>query len=59
VFDRVVNYYQDVGIAKFLRQSLVGGVTRSESAEVGERLLEKERELQNVQSISLEVIIQF
>jgi hypothetical protein len=59
VFDRVVNYYQDVGISKFLRRSLVGGVTRGESVEIGERLLEQERKLQNVQTISLEVIIQF
>jgi hypothetical protein len=59
VFDRVINGYQDVGLTKFLRRSLVGGVTRDESVELGERLLEQERRLQNVQTISLEVIIQF
>ena len=59
VFDRVINDYQDVGLTKFLRRSLVGGVTRDESVEIGERLLEQERKLQNVQTISLEVIIQF
>jgi hypothetical protein len=59
IFDPVINDYNDIGRLEVLRRSVAGGVLRGQSAEVGKKLLSLERDLQNVQTIKLEVMILF
>jgi hypothetical protein len=59
VFDATRSDFYDIGRTEVLRQSITGGVRRGESEMIGERLLSLEKQLRDVQTIKLELIIRF
>jgi hypothetical protein len=59
VFDPVINDYNDIGRTRWIRRSVIRGVERGTSTQVGERVYSLERDLQNIQTIKLEVIVLF
>jgi hypothetical protein len=55
----VINDYNDIGRTRWIRRSVIRGVERGTSTQVGERVYSLERDLQNIQTIKLEVIVLF
>ncbi len=57
VFDPVISDYADIGREEFLRGALDGGYARSRSSAISQGLLARERALEDVRAIKVEVIV--
>jgi hypothetical protein len=57
VFNPVTSEYADIGRTEFLRDAIAGGVRRSEAAQIGAALIERERALADIRWFKLECVV--
>jgi hypothetical protein len=59
VLDPVVNGYENIGREEYLREAIPAGLTRDGSQDLGRRLADRERSLEDYGAVKLEVIVVF